>query len=308
MRPASSSVLGALLLAIVQVAAAAEEAAPLEATKKELQQLQSAQQAKPGATGGESLKLATPVLDVPSATPSLSQQWLDKKNKEDRKRERQKKDADNWLVNGVDKLGREDAQGKTKAPATTADQETNEDATVPGSVDASDPQYLLKLFDDQKKRPEAKEADAKVHATPAPDPFAPFLQNWLGSSPVRDQVLDQFTKKNDAGGGGGAAMPATVLDYHTAGASPVATVAGGREAPVVDKPNPYLIELNTPVAVKDLPAGGNATPALDVSFSAPDPGKAPATIAPLDPLPDVRPSAKGPPPGPSDDKKYFPQL
>ena len=265
------------------------------------------EQAKPGATGGENLKLATPALDLPSASSSFSQEWLAKKTKEDRKREQQKKDADNWLVNGVDKLGRENAQGKGKTPATAADQEADADVTAPGAVDASDPQYLLKLFDDQKKRPDAKPADAKVHATPAPDPFAPFLQNWLGSSPVRDQVLDQFTKKNDAGGGG-AAMPAAVLDYHTAGASPVTTVAGGREAPVGDKPNPYLIELNTPVAAKDLPASGNATPTLDVSFSAPDAGKAPATIAPLDPLPDARTLAKGPPPGPADDKKYFPQL
>ncbi len=307
MQRASSSVLGALLLAVMPIAAAAEDSAPLEATKKELQQLQSAQKTKPGATGGESLKLDTPTLDVPSATLGASEQWLAKKNKQDRKREQQKKDAENWLVNGVDKLGRENAQGNGKAP-TAADQDAKEssDATAAdAAIDSSDPQYLLKLFDDQKKQPAGKQADAKPHATPGPDPFAPFLQNWLSSSPVREPVLSQFSKSSDAGGG--APMPASVADYRPASATPV-SVATGREAPGADKPNPYLIELNTPLPAKDLSAGAGIAPIVDASVLAPEASKAPATIAPLDPLPDARTPAKGPPPGPADDKKYFPQL
>jgi len=306
MHRASSSVLGALLLAVVQVAGAAEDAAPLEATKKELQQLQNAQKTKPGATPTEGLKLDAPALNLSTTETNTPQQWLSQKNKEDRKREQQRKEAENWLVNGVNKLGHESTTGKGKEEAATADQTGQTDEHALGAPDTSDPQYLLKLFDDQKKRPDAKQAEARLHATPAADPFAPFLQSWLGTSPVRDQVLDQYSKKSEADGG--ALAPAGMPDYHATGASPVVTVAG-REPAGGDKPNPYLIELNAPLLpAKDPSGGAYSAPALDVSTLGPEASKPAATIAPLDPLPDLRAPAKGPPPGPADDKKYFPQL
>jgi hypothetical protein len=307
MRRAGSSVLGALLLAAVQLAAVADEAAPLEATKKELQQLQSAQKTKAGAIPAEGLKMDAPVLEMPKDSLGTSERWLAKKNKADLKREQQRRESENWLVNGVNKLGQETATGAAgKDAATAASPDGQADGSELDPLDPSDPQYLLKLFDEQKKRPDAKQAEARLHATPAADPFAPFLQSWLGTSPVRDQVLDQYAKKGELDAG----VPALVAvpDYRATGASPVVTVAG-REAPGGDKPNPYLIELNAPLLPAKDPSGGfNPAPAIDPSVLAPAANGAPAMIAPLDPLPDLRPPAKGPPPSPADDKKYFPQL
>jgi hypothetical protein len=305
MRAARASVVGVFLLAVAQVPAA-EDAAPLESTKQELRQLESAQKNKAGNGAAGGVKLSTPALELRSDESRALQNWkAQQKNQESQQQQQRARDASNWLVNGVDQLGKEGA----KSDATRNDPAAAEEADALGAArDPSDPQYLLKLYDDQKKRSEPKESATKVRATPAPDPFAPFLQGWLGNSPVREQVMDQFKKGSEAGGlsvatGGGATdfRPTTVTT------STNATTAL-REPTEQIKPNPYLAELNTPVPSRDVLAGSSATPAADQNLS---PGMAPAT-APLttprlDPLPEVRPPAKGPPLGLTDDKKYFPQ-
>lgn len=305
MRGRHSSALGAfwLLAAVAPVAAA--ESAPLESTKQELRQLESAQKNKTGAVTSDSVKLSAPALDVRGDEDKVLKQWTAGQKAEERKREQQKRKDDNWLVNGVDHLGKEGAPGATKTgqPAEPADNNA-----MVAARDASDPQYLLKLFDDQKKQSDPKDAAAKSRPTPAPDPFAPFLQGWLGTSPVRDQVMDQFKKGSEAGS----------LPVASAGSSsdfrPPAVVAssnssaGLQEPAGQAKPNPYLVELNAPMPTRDASAGAFPMASVDsLSASGPAPVSAPLTTPLLDPLPDNRTPAKGPPPGLTDDKKYFPQ-
>jgi hypothetical protein len=147
-----------------------------------------------------------------------------------------------------------------------------------------------------------------MRSTPAPDPFAPFLQGWLGTSPVRDQVMDQF-KKGSETGGLSVASGGSSTDFHPpAVVSAADTRAAAHELAEQAKPNPYLVELNAPVPSRDMLAGASAMPATGQGLaSGTTPAMAPLTTPLLDSLPDNRAPAKGPPPGLTDDKKYFPQ-
>ena len=188
----------------------------------------------------------------------------------------------------------------------TAASDKDNDAMA-AARDASDPQYLLKLFDDQKKRADPKEAATKSRP-PAPDAFAPFLKSWLGTSPVRAQVMDQFNKGSEVGGpavgtGGGSADFRPLLSAVPTGSGTGLPPPAGQA-----KPNPYLVELNAPLPVRESSTG--IAPAASVDQLLPGgagPVASPLTPALLAPLPDVRSPAKGPPPGLTDDKKYFPQ-
>lgn len=301
MRGPRASVVGVLLLAAVPVFAA-EEAAPLESTKQQLRELESTQKDKAGAAASGPVKFNTPVLET-QRDEDGTKAWRAQQKQEERQRQ-QKRESENWLVNGVEQQGRDGVKPGAIPGETTATRETD---ALNATRDTSDPQYLLKLFDDQKKRSDPREPAGKSHAAPPPDPFAPFLQSWLGNSPVRDQVMDQFKKGNEAGalspapGGGGADFRAPVDASAGAGATL-------REPAGPPKPNPYLVELNAPVLARDPVAGGSAMPALDPAFSSGTtaPGS-PVAPASLDPLPDVRPAAKAPAPSQMDNQKYFPQ-
>jgi hypothetical protein len=308
MRGARSSIAGVCLLAVVLAAARAEEGAPLESTKKQLRELESVQKDKAGTVPGAGLKLDTPTLHMPDQGAESTQQWRKARTEEEQKREQKKRDADNWLVNGVDKLGHDEAKTGSKDNDATA-LLTQEAATKDAMIDTSDPQYLLKTFDDQKKRSDSKQAEiTKGRTVPAGDPFAPFLQDWLGNSPVRDQVMDQFLKRGDSGPTVGPVTGAS--DFRTPGAgSAVVSTPSPREPAAAAKPNPYLTNLNTPTLSPDTLSGGPAPAAtVGIPLSGGEVPKAPAAVSPLDPLPDSRTPAKGPPPGFADDKKYFPQL
>jgi len=307
MRTARASVLGTLLLAAAQAPAAEEAAAPLESTKQELRQLESAQKNKAGDVAG-GVRVSAPVMEVRSDESSTIRMWkMEQKEKEARRQQELKqREASNWLVNGVEQLGKEGTK-----PDETKDGQAS--ATGTGTLgatrDPSDPQYLLKLFDDQKKQSDPKESSAKLRSTPAPDPFAPFLQGWLGNSPVRDQVMEQFKRGNEAGGvslasGGGNSpdfRPPAVVSAGGNGPAPLQTAG---EA----KPNPYLVELNAPIPAREALGGTATMPAADPTLpSGLSAALVPQTTPLVDPLPDLRAPAKGPPPGLTDDKKYFPQ-
>lgn len=301
MRGPRTSIVGALLLAAVP-AFAAEEAAPLESTKQQLRQLESTQKDKAGAAATGPVKFSTPVLET-QRDEDGTKAWRAQQKQEERQRQ-QKRESENWLVNGVEQQGKDGVKPGTISGETTA---TPEADPLNATRDTSDPQYLLKLFDDQKKRSDAKEPAAKSHAAPAPDPFAPFLQNWLGNSPVRDQVMDQFKKGSETGGMSSAPMGGGA-DYRAPADAPAGPGATLREPAGPPKPNPYLVELNTPVLARGPVAGGSAMPAVDPVFSSGATSLgSPVAPAPLDPLPDIRPAEKGPAPGQTDNQKYFPQ-
>jgi len=298
MRVARSSLLGVVLLIVAQ-AAAAEASAPLESTKQELRQLESTQKSKAGPVMPDRVKLDTPTLDVGGASNPGTPQWTERK-KEDEKRARQQQRKDeNWLVNGVERLRREE----TATTATTTDEAMAVEALA-NTPDPADPQYLLKLFDDQAKRSATNGTPAKTRPMPAPDPFAPFLQDWLGNSPVRSQVMEQFRKGGDAAGQ--TAIPGGTAEFR----APV--VAGTGIAPLPyesaapAKANPYLTDSSAPIPRYDAIAGAGPLPVPELTL----PGAAPAPVSavPVSPLPDARTPAKGPPTSPVDDKKYFPQL
>jgi hypothetical protein len=195
MRRARSSIAGLALLVAAQ-APAAENSAPLESTKQELRQLEAAQKNKAAPATPDGMKVATPTLEAAAPENPVIQQWTDRRKAEERVEKQQKqRKSENWLVNGMEQLGGEGTA--TPDPSGPASETAQAQA---GVVDTSDPGYLLKLFDEQKKHEDGKDAGAKARPTPGPDPFAPFLQNWLGTSPVKGQVMDQFRRGNETAG------------------------------------------------------------------------------------------------------------
>jgi len=296
MRVVRSSVLGAVLLAAH--AGRAAEGVSLESAKQELRQLESTQKNQAGALAPAPLKLDTPTLHLDGAVrPAVSVSIERKREDEERaRRAKQRKDA-NWLVNGVERLAREETGG---GPTVVGD-DSAELNPLGTAADPADPSYLLKLFDAQGQR-HASNSMEKPRLTPAPDPFAPFLRDWLGSSPVRSQVMDQLGKS--AGAAGPTLMPASARDLP----APAATDAPLPSALSASaQANPYLVEA-------DFPAPTNNAITAPVSFPGIERGPlngAPAvTSAPAvaSPAADARIPAKAPPSSTADDKKYFPQL
>jgi len=305
MRCARSSVLGALLLAVAPAAPAAEAgSAPLESTKQELRQLEGTQKNKGGITPAGGVKIDPPALDVRSAETQAVKQWTERQKKEEQQRQQQRRKAANWLVNGVEQLGREGEAGTAATPGQLL--ENDPDSRV--GADSSDPQYLLKLFDEQEKRSKPKETAPRPHAAAAPNPFAPFLQGWLASSPVRDQVTEQFRTGTEPAGGAFAPGGAAGFSPPAATGGPSLANLANQGATAEAKPNPYLVELNPSIVATNPIAQVAALPANDLAQALSTPATAPLTMVAPDPLPDARAPAKGPPPGLADDKKYFPQL
>ncbi len=307
MRVAPSCALAGLLLCAAAAAFGAD-GGTLDGTKRELQQLQSDQKNKTGQTG-DKVKLDTPTLDLAPEAGS-AEAWLANKLRKERKLKEQGRDKpeanSNWLVEGVEKLEKEEnaAKGTNNAaakPATTTE-------TAPHAIDSSDSQYLLKLFDEQKKPADSKATTAKSSVTATPDPLAPFMQNWLGSSPVRGQFFDQFAGKKPDGGGVGEGTPVVGPNYRSSAVSTTTPVLAA-EPVTAEKTNPYLAELNTPILTREVTTEASQLQSLNSPTAAPEAARStgPAPL-PADTTSDSRERAKAPLPGLTDDKKYFPQL
>lgn len=303
MRIVRSALVVTLLLAGANAARAAEQTTgALDQSKQELRQLQSDQKSKTRQTS-DKVRVSTPVMEVQPGQGSAESWLANKQAKEKKLREGRASANPNWLAEGVEKLEKEEAQAKTPETAITKESAPKESVTQP--VNQADPQYLLKLFDEQKKTGEAK-STGKTSATPAPDPFAPFMESWLGSSPTRGQFFDQTVRKSEVAP---ASAPAGGTTDYRRLASTSAAPAGLPEKAVVEKSNPYLADLNTPVLSKEIvaetsqlqPALGPSTPAAQVPASA-------VSTQPTTPLRETRERPKAPPSGLVDDKKYFPQL
>lgn len=297
---APSVVLGVVLLtATVQ---RADTGAPLESTKQQLRKLNDGQKPGTGPGATEGLRPSLPTIQTPGqeALPSLQ---LTDPEKLEKERKRQKNERKNWLVNGVEQLEQKD---KGKKADVISGGETKADGNDSRSVDEADPQYLLKLYDEQKKVSEAHKIETKPQRTPQADPFAPFLQGWLGNSPVRGQFFDEFARKPE----GTTTGPTSLAPVAMNGSRDFTSGPQTATNPVNDlpaKPNPYLAELNRPVQSEpsgNALSGQNPLNSLDTAspFSKP--------LIPLaQPPVETRPPERKPLPAPlADDKKYFPQL
>ncbi|HET7537316.1 MAG TPA: hypothetical protein VFJ90_12735, partial [Candidatus Didemnitutus sp.] len=213
----------------------------------------------------------------------------------------------NWLVREYEKLENKDN--------LTSDDEKLKLASGPTEEKSEHEQLQDQLIANDPKSREAS-ADSRQHPKSeplrAPDPFAPFMKDWLANSPASGPMYDALVKAN---GSQSPAMTAPIAE--PAGAvtnvSSIATdlsASDSRSArtTVPPGPNPFLAGLELPnsreSSLSILPSG----PVSEVA--------APASILPIkgtssagsDIAEPARRNSVTPPPSKlSDDKKYFPQ-
>ncbi len=294
--------LGSILLAAV--AQGTEGGAPLEGSRQELRKLQGGQKTNEAPSAKEGLRPNLPSLVTPGqeSLPSpelLSPEKLEKERKLLKEREARK----NWLVDGVQQLEKTD---KTKEGASQPEAQPLPSAGAANTEEGRDPQYLLKLYNEQKKIETERQADTKVERAPAADPLAPFLQGWLGNSPARGQFFDEFARKPDAAPGNAVPIVGPAGAPRESAAAPVSVLAGTEKRPLASAPNPYLADLNpvrSPQPAASLGSPGAFNPAAANPVLSP-----PVMIAPAPPAEVRQPERKAPTPPSADDKKYFPQL
>ncbi len=289
-----AGMLGLVLLGVLG-ARADEPGAPLENSKQELKALQKDQTVHGAEAPVGKLRDAMPRLQMPDSGTLPVELSAPQKSESGQKK---KMDArKNWLLDGMDKL-----EKNPKAKDRNARDKLTESKDE--QADLNDPDYLLKLYSEQKKESDAK-ADAKQSTANRNDPLTPFLQGWLSDSPVRGKFFDEYIKKPDMGAGvSGATAPALQESGATASftgldpGGPGLRHEQGGTAPV--QSNPYLQGLDMSAlhdtAARDrqsvVPAGANPPP---VSLADPGP-------------PARQPEKKLQLPALSDDNKYFPQL
>jgi len=296
-----TAMLGFIWLAATVAGAEEPKGAPLEASKQELKRLQTDQAGKGNGTATGKMTDGLPQFETP--VPGPLQQELSRPDKSRTEKDPKRKEAQkNWLLDGVDKLGK-DKKARGRETETAKDASNDDD---PEKADSSDPDYLLKVYAERKKSDEAK-AERSKPATVRTDPFAPFLQGWLENTPARGKFFDEFMRRPDAGGGGPVAGPGSPTSGGPIQGSGGGDVAGPTRAiPTVTQPNPYLQGLDMPSLQE---AGGSHNqPAATVNpFNSPVPAQPPGGL--VEPVPADRPvEKKSPFLAPPDDKIYFPQL
>jgi hypothetical protein len=295
---APSAVLGVVLLATA--GQAADSGAPLESTRQELRNLGGAQKASSGPGATEGLRPNLPAIQSPGQEALPPLQLVDPEKLE-KERKRKKEERKNWLVNGVEQLERQDKQKESNAVLAEESQAAGNDAS---DSHGTDPQYLLKLYDEQKKREDAHKLETKPQRSPT-DPLAPFLQGWLGNSPVRGQFFDEFARNPGDAGDPGAPISVGARDNPNLSQSSGLVRNPGSDVGV--KPNPYLAELNPPVRSEPPNRDLSVQNALNPEIAAPSSNK--PLIPLVAPPVEVRsPERKALPSPLADDKKYFPQL
>ncbi|MFI5355427.1 MAG: hypothetical protein ACHQX0_07440 [Desulfobaccales bacterium] len=296
------------LAAAAALAAAEEPAAPLAESKRELKQLQSDNAAAKSAlsTTGD-LKALAPGLTLqtdsaaPTAPPPVAEP--DQSTKPGT--------GPNWLL---DTYGRLDGKDAGRNSGKTDRKGGREEGAGTGWIDRSDPQYLLKAYDQQAQQDRLRNGGGNPGTSRPPagqgiDPMMPYLQDWLARSPIREVILGTLTHKNSNPFSGADTIneapdllghPGMPEDNTPAGANTFLMPSGERTAD-----NPYLQalalpgggETGSPVAPVHLPAANSAATTAQ-STSAIE--STPANSRSL--------SYKAPPAPSDDDKKYFPQL
>jgi hypothetical protein len=279
----------------------AESNGPLESSKQELRTLEGGQRTKEAPSATEGLRPSIPSIQTPGQDTLLPMPRPDA-GKLEKERKRRQKARENWLVNGVEQL----EKSERKEPGIPREIEKEDELDSNDSAEGDDdPQYLLKLYDEQKKMDEGRESRNTPHRVPRADPLAPFLQGWLGSSPVRGQFFDEFVRRpSDTAAGQIPAMSqSNGLSEGPASSDVPSSAIGESEL----RPNPYLAPLNTPAGSPPditpgvFPGSTGAPSALPSFDRLPLPSPMPPPV--------VRQPERKPPPAPSaDDRKYFPQL
>lgn len=294
--------LGFLLLVSVAIGAEEPAGAPLANTKQELQTLRKEQAAKAGEINGGKL----PGSGLQIQAPNAESVPFDYSKKEKKDRAQQEKNArqKNWLVDGVNELEKSDKR-KDGSKQPIESEPVMLDGGKEPKPEPSDPDYLLKVYNEQKKESEAK-ADLKVQGGARNDPIAPFLQGWLSSSPAQGKFSDEFAHKSGGEAATSVATGPASVTYQSSPYSGVEAGAGGRTISG-QQANPYLQDPDQPRLLQDLGNGRSSVPMDAGSFA--KPADLPATTRLADPLPEYRATEKKPllPPQ-AEDKKYFPQL
>jgi hypothetical protein len=293
------TVYGVLMLACPWLCA--ESNGPLESSKQELRKLEGTQQTKTGPSATEGLRPSLPSIQTPGqdALPPMPLPDAEKLEKE---RKRRQKGRENWLVNGVEQLEKSEKKESGIPRESENGGELDLDKSAEGNGD--DPQYLLKLYDEQKKMDEGRASGNTPQRSPRADPLAPFLQGWLGNSPVRGQFFDEFVRKPSEATAGQITIVSQSQSLSDGFVSNEAASSAAGEPEL--RPNPYLAPLNTPARnAPDITPGvfpsTTSTPLAPSSFRLPLPSATPAPV--------LRQPERKPPPAPSaDDRKYFPQL
>jgi hypothetical protein len=294
------AMLGVALL--TSAAGGADTGAPLESTRQELRKLTGGQKTSSGPSATEGLRPSLPAIQTPGQDPLPSLPVADPEKLE-KERKRQKGERKNWLVNGVEQLERKDRLQEAKG---FVGDEDKTDGNNTGSQDGADPQYLLKLYDEQKEIEEAHRPEAKSQRSLQADPLAPFLQGWLGNSPARGQFFDEFIRKPENAANAGSSFSPVAGASHDITTAPVQLTRDPAQD-LAAKPNPYLTELSLPMANDPVRNVASMQNTLNPVVAGPsfDKPLIPQTVTP----PEARQADRKALPSPlAEDKKYFPQL
>lgn len=286
------------------VAAGAAGDAPLADSKQELKELQANRKGQGAPTAKDGLKAGTPSLQVPGqGVPAYTRPDAEQQARESRQQNAARK---NWLIDGMARLEKEAGPKKrTRLPGDADDERGGNDSA---RLNPSDPAFLLKLYERQKREQDLKAAGQKTPRSSQPDAFAPFLQDWMAASPVKDQLLGDMNRRFTGGGvQPGATESRQKPNKFGQGAAAPADL--GRDSSAATQSNPYLAETGVVV----LPQLGGSAPQLTSSGNLPAPLPPSSATQPTAPMaqPGPVPAAtdrKAPPPPLADDKKYFPQL
>lgn len=300
--------LAALVLGAFGPVAGQEADAPLEESKRALQQMRK-EQGTPAPAGA--LREAAPVIrgpEIKSPGPSVPPP-SGKRPRE--QTERQSRAQREWLADGVRGLERERRGTAGLVGEGEADAEE-------GELDPSDPDFLLKAYQRQEREGRtagstAPDRERAPPPAPAADPMEPFLRDWLKGSPVEALVLGARRSSEAARLGTEERRTETSLGGPTSApiaertAPPSAWSLAGESRGAGE--NPFL-QILTPVA-QPAAAGGPASPLPGLSPMLELPGassagpRLPPPVA--EPAP-VGPRERKPPPSPlQENEKYFPQ-
>jgi hypothetical protein len=294
------------LVGAAVIAPAQTTDAPLAETKRQIQSLQKDRVAE--KTGSDSvtnnLRGAITTVDpaaaiaLPPPTTAKSPDERDGRQKDDSRR--------NWLLDGYDKLNpRRDGAAGTEPEEKP--------------LDPADPDYFLRVYEKQRAEALRRRDAAAARETPPPtggaqDTFAPFLQDWLAGSPVRDVLRDAAGGKaatsRIAGGDTTAGSASAPVQFNLPLEGPGVGQGGGSGLPSAS-PAAGPVATNPFVQALGLPA----TPEARALEYRPQPAPRNSTLLPvlpgLTPPPPDKPAgdARKVPPAPDKDaKKYFPQL
>lgn len=285
---------------------ASEPDAPLQETTRELQALKSSKSSVEVSQGQPTTDVPQLLITQPGSPPPAKPVTGQRAEKDI---STTKSRAQNWLVDGVAELEKKDQ------PMSAAKRESEQlEALMPADRDKptkdGEPASLLKLYDEQEEKKEAKRELAEAEK-PMDNPLAPFLQNWMSDSPVRGQFFDQFSQGNVAserprGGELVSGGPLPVQNFTSGALAPNGSVgAKPSEAPT----NPYLAGFDSTGGYRPAVEAAikQPMPELNLSgFSGPGGPSTTPAVAPVAELPEARKKATRP--SLADEQKYFPQL